>query len=184
MKFIPVLLLAIAALRGQSVSGFGDITSTRFDGCNTTTCYASGVCMSTLAYCFKAGDANVPVLHGMDPKPVTAKDITFHAGLLVSTICGTDNRNPSPNIDLIQVSCIDYERLRAQAPQFPWPVGKVTQVLVHVKEGDAVRITVDGVEKFAPIVADPAFNRRLALVQFDGVDYTAVRVRVYRAVEE
>jgi hypothetical protein len=32
------------------------------------------------------------------------------------TICGKDDRNPTANIDLIQVSCIDYDRLKAQAP--------------------------------------------------------------------
>jgi hypothetical protein len=99
------------------------------------------------------------------------------------TICGTDNRNPTPNVDLIQVSCIDFDRLRAQAPDFRWPVGKVTQVLVHIREGDAVRVTVDGVQKFADLIRD-AWGRLIALVQFDGTDYKAVTVKVYRAVEE
>ena len=109
---------------------------------------------------------------------------------LPPTICGTDNRNPSPNIDLIQVSCIDFDRLKAQAPDFPWPTGKVTQVLIHVRgemitsfdEGDAVRVTVDGVAKFADLIRD-AFGRLIALIQFDGVDHTAVTVKVYRAIE-
>lgn len=105
------------------------------------------------------------------------------AALRGESICGTDNRNPSPNIDLIQVSCVDYDRLRAQAPQFPWPVGKVAQVLVHIREGDAVRVTVDGVAKWAELLRD-AWGRLIALVQFDGVDYQVVKVRVYRAVEE
>jgi hypothetical protein len=99
------------------------------------------------------------------------------------SICGTDDRNPTPNIDLVQVSCIDFDRLRAQAPDFPWPVGKVTQVLVHIREGDAVRVTVDGVQKFADLIRD-AWGRLIALVQFDGVGYKAVAVKVYRAVEE
>ena len=99
------------------------------------------------------------------------------------TICGKDDRNPTANIDLIQVSCIDYDRLKAQAPDFPWPVGRVTQVLVHISEGDAVRVTVDGVKKFADLIRD-AWGRLIALVQFDGVDYKSVAVKVYRAVEE
>jgi hypothetical protein len=99
------------------------------------------------------------------------------------SICGKDDRNPTPNVDLVQVSCIDFDRLRAQAPDFPWPVGKVTQVLVHIREGDAVRVTVDGVQKFADLIRD-AWGRLIALVQFDGVDYKAVTVKVYRAVEE
>jgi len=105
------------------------------------------------------------------------------AALRGESICGKDDINPTASVDLIQVSCIDYDRLKAQAPQYPWPVGKVTQVLVHVREGDAVRVTVDGVAKFADLVRD-AWGRLIALVQFDGVEHTAVSVRVYRAVEE
>jgi hypothetical protein len=99
------------------------------------------------------------------------------------SICGKDDRNPTPNVDLIQVSCIDYDRLREQAPQWPWPTGRVTQVLVHVRDGDAVRVTVDRVQKFSDLIRD-AWGRLIALVQFDGVGYKAVTVKVYRAVEE
>lgn len=120
MKFLPAILLAIAALRGQEA-----------------------------------------------PK----------------SICGIDHQTPAANLQLIQVSCIDFDRLRAKAPQFPWPTGRVTQVLVHIREGDAVRVTVDGVAKFAELIRD-AWGRLIALVQFDGVDYKAVAVKVYRAVEE
>lgn len=105
------------------------------------------------------------------------------AALRGESICGIDRPQHSPNIDLLQVACVDYDRLKAQAPQYPWPAGKVTQVLVHVREGDAVRVTVDGVEKFADLSTD-AWGRRVALVVFDGVEHTAVSVRVYRAVEE
>jgi hypothetical protein len=105
------------------------------------------------------------------------------AALRGESICGKDDRSPTQNVDLIQVSCIDFDRLRAQAPDFRWPVGKVTQVLVHIREGDAVRVTVDGVQKFADLIRD-AWGRLIALVQFDGTDYKAVTVKVYRAVEE
>ena len=105
------------------------------------------------------------------------------AALRAQSICGIDKQNPTANIDLIQVSCVDYDRLRELAPQYPWPAGKVTQVLLHVHEGDAVRVTVDGVAKFADLSTD-AWGRRVALVVFDGVEHTEVSVRVYRAVEE
>jgi hypothetical protein len=62
-------------------------------------------------------------------------------------------------------------------------VGKVTQVLVHIREGDAVRVTVDGAQKFADLIRD-AWGRLIALIQFDGVNYKSVAVKVYRAVEE
>ena len=98
------------------------------------------------------------------------------------SICGMDNQNPTANIDLVQVSCVDYDRLRELAPQHPWPTGRVTQVLVHVREGDAVKITVGGVATFAELIKD-AWGRLIALVQFDGADHTDVTVKVYRAIE-
>lgn len=118
----------------------------------------------------------------ISPKLVPAILLAI-AALRGESICGKDDRNTTPIVDLIQVSCIDFDRLRAQAPDFPWPVGKVTQVLVHIREGDAVRVTVDGVQKFADLIRD-AWGRLIALVQFDGTDYKAVAVKVYRAVEE
>lgn len=105
------------------------------------------------------------------------------AALRAESICGIDRQSHSPNIDLLQVACVDYDALRAAAPQYPWPQGKVTQVLLHVREGDAVRVTVDGVAKFADLSTD-AWGRRVALVVFDGVAHTEVSVRVYRAVDE
>jgi hypothetical protein len=98
------------------------------------------------------------------------------------SICGIDDRNPTANIDLIQVSCIDFDRLKAQAPDFPWPTGRVTQVLVHVREGDAVKITVGTVSKLAELLRD-SWGRLIALIQFDGVEHTTVDVKVYRAIE-
>lgn len=118
----------------------------------------------------------------ISPKLIPAIILAI-AALRGESICGKDDRNPTPNVDLVQVSCIDYDRLREQAPQHPWPVGKVTQVLVHVREGDAVRVTVGKVTQFADLVRD-AWGRLIALVQFDGVDHTAVAFKVYRAVEE
>jgi hypothetical protein len=98
------------------------------------------------------------------------------------SICGKTEQNPTAHIELIQVSCVDFDRLRAVAPGYPWPAGRVTQVLVHVRDGDAVRVTVDGVVKFADLVRD-AWGRLVALVQFGGMDHEAVAVRVYRAVD-
>lgn len=118
----------------------------------------------------------------ISPKLIPALLLAI-AALRGESICGKDDRNPTANIDLVQVSCIDYGKLKAQAPEFPWPAGKVTQVLVHVREGDAVRVTVDGVAQFADLVRD-AWGRLIALVVFDGVDHEAVAVKVYRAVEE
>lgn len=106
--------------------------------------------------------AALRVSHGAQVLPVKAE-----------SICGIDRKQHAPNIDLLQVACVDYDALRAASPQYPWPQGKVTQVLLHVREGDAVRVTVDGVAKFADISTD-AWGRRVAMVVFDGVEHTAV----------
>lgn len=114
---------------------------------------------------------------------VVAFALMAAGALRAESICGIDHPNHSPNIDLLQVACVDYDALRAAAPQYPWPTGKVTQVLLHVREGDAVRVTVDGVAQFADVSTD-AWGRRVALVVFDGAEHTEVSVRVYRAVEQ
>jgi len=118
----------------------------------------------------------------ISPKLVPAILLAI-AALRGESICGKDERNPTANVDLVQVSCIDFDRLKAQAPQFPWPTGRVTQVLVHIREGDAVRVTVDGAQKFADLIRD-AWGRLIALIPFDGVSYKSVAVKVCRAVEE
>jgi len=179
-KLIPAILLAIAALRGQSVP-----VKMTYDGCNWTTCALGGICSTTTAYCGPLPESiRAQLAEQSKPTPAigTTRNLTFHAGLLVSSICGKDDRNPTASIDLVQVSCIDYDRLKAQAPDFPWPTGRVTQVLVHVREGDAVKITVGGVAKFAELIKD-AWGRMIALIQFDGADHTSLDVKVYRAVE-
>lgn len=103
-------------------------------------------------------------------------------GLSAESICGIDQTSGG-NVAQLHVACVDYDALRAAAPQYPWPTGRVTQVLVHVREGDAVRVTVDGVTKFADLSTD-AWGRRVALVQFDGVEHSAVAVKVLRVAEE
>ena len=94
------------------------------------------------------------------------------------TICGTDTVAYTTNIDLLQISCVDYEALRKVAPQVPWPSGTRTQVLVHIRAGDVVKITVDGESKFSDVITD-AWGRSIAMVQFDGSEHTTVSVKVY-----
>ena len=113
---------------------------------------------------------------------VAALCMTLAAQEPKPSICGLDKQNPTANIDLVQVSCVDYDRLRELQPSAPWPKGQVTQVLVHVREGDAVKITVGGVAQFAELVRDSE-GRLIALVQFDGAGHTSVDVKVYKAVD-
>jgi hypothetical protein len=97
------------------------------------------------------------------------------------TICGKFD-NYTANIDLLLISCLDFDGLRKVAPQVPWPVKPQTQVLVHVREGDAVKITVGDQVQFADLV-DDAERRRVALVQFEGIGHTTKTVKVYREVQ-
>jgi hypothetical protein len=98
------------------------------------------------------------------------------------SICGLQTSNAK--FDLIAVACLDTNALRGLGvPIPPGTADRQTQVLLHIREGDAVRVTVDGVAKFADISID-AWGRRVALVVFDGVEHADVNVRVYRAVEQ
>ena len=108
------------------------------------------------------------VVKGQDAKP--------------TSICGMDMKTPEANTQLIQVSCVSFDKFRELAPEYPWPAGKVTQVLVHAREGDVVRVTVGTLTQYADLSRD-AWGRLVALVQFDGVEHTDVSVKVYRAVE-
>ena len=78
------------------------------------------------------------------------------------TICGKYD-NPTANIDLVAISCLDYAGLRKIAPEVPWPLKPQTQVLVHVREGDAVRITVGDQVQCANLVT----NAEGRLIRFD-----------------
>jgi hypothetical protein len=177
-----ICLLLIVALRGQSVPS-AEATRT-YDGCNWHTCDGSGLCSVTTVFCPSTqtleyrvqqpfAEANAAIV----PLPPIRK-VYLSADQTIPVICGIDSRYPAANIDLIQVGCIDFDRLRAVAPEYPWPPGKVTQVIVHAKSGDAVRVTVDGVTKWADLVRD-SYGRLAALVQFDGAEHTAVEVRVF-----
>lgn len=94
-------------------------------------------------------------------------------------ICGLDQRTPNANLQLIQVSCIDFDRLRSLAPGAPWPVGRVTQVLIHARAGDRVYVSVDGGKTFRKqqMVRD-AEGRMIALLQYEGAEYSSVEVDV------
>ena len=95
------------------------------------------------------------------------------------TICGMDHRTPAANLQLIQASCIDFDRLRALAPGYPWPVGRVTQVLIHARAGDRVYVSVDGGKTYRrqQMVRD-AEGRYIALLQYEGAEYSSVDVDV------
>lgn len=177
----------------------GEVTGVHNDGCNTTTCYKSGLCSSTTAYCVKAGESSVIADHGMNPMPppraVYAKPEHFDQSIDLSqaivgagaaqatpTICGQNVANQTQNIDLLQISCVDFSGLRAVAPGIPWPAKPKTQVLVHIRDGDAVRVTVGDQVQFADLVNDSE-RRRVAMLQFEGIDHTSVAVKVYREVQ-
>lgn len=90
------------------------------------------------------------------------------------TICGAKPTHHM--VDYAEVSCIDFDALAKLSPFFIGK-GQQTQVLIHAKAGDAVVVTVDGVEKYQKLVTDQ-WGRRIALVSFNGNKHTTVSVRV------
>ena len=99
-----------------------------------------------------------------------------------TSVCGTNAKSPQRGVDLIQVSCLDYDGLRKVAPWVAWPAGKQTQVLVHGSKPGAVRINLNMGEQWAELVKD-AYGRWAAMLVFEGTDYDALKVTVYEAVE-
>jgi hypothetical protein len=101
------------------------------------------------------------------------------------TICGIDKQNPTANIDLIQVSCVNYDELRERLPDAGWTKhGWHTQVLIHVRAGNTAYVSVDGGKTYArqPITQD-AWGRLVALVEVAGAHWTDVQVRAVNEIE-
>lgn len=102
---------------------------------------------------------------------------THPIAIISPFICGTSPT--SPQTDLIQVACPDYDELKKHMPIYK--SGKATQILVHAKGGDAVRITLTGpkgtISKLSDIIRD-AYGRFVALVEFKGAEFTSVDVEV------
>lgn len=114
--------------------------------------------------------AAAAVLHGQEP---------------AKSVCGMNVPNYTANITLLQVACVDFEAMRKIDPSLPWPQGKWTQVLVHVRAGEVVKVTVDGVSKLAELIWDPNYGGRyLAMVQFEGIEGREVAVKVYAEVAQ
>lgn len=97
------------------------------------------------------------------------------AWMLRGQTCGS--RITTPQTDLVQVICVDYDGLKKYLP-FITVTGKATQVLIHAKSGDTVSVTAGGVTILAPLIRD-SYGRLVALVVFPGADYAAFDVRVF-----
>ena len=118
----------------------------------------------------------------MSPKLIPAILLAI-AALRGETICGHRVDPPSGPLAHVSVACVDYEKLRAVAPAVAWPKGAVTQVLIHARDGRAVRVEVDGEVIFADLARD-AEGRLVALVQVPGIEHRALSVAVLLAVPE
>jgi hypothetical protein len=93
------------------------------------------------------------------------------------TICGLNQQDASPNVALLQVSCVDFDALRAASPSLPWPSGKRTQVLIHARAGEAIKVTIGGVVQLANLTPHADGNLH-AMVQFDGIEATDLDVKI------
>lgn len=94
------------------------------------------------------------------------------------SLCGFKSDTLTANITHLSVSCIDFDGLRRVAPEIQWPLVPQTQVLIHVKKGDAVKVTIDGESKWADLSRD-AEGRLVALVVFNGIDHSYATVKIY-----
>jgi hypothetical protein len=102
-----------------------------------------------------------------------------------ASICGMDSKHSKPNLDLIQVSCLDYDYLRKHMPGAGWTQsGWHTQVLIHARAGTVAYVSVDGGKTYArqPITQD-AWGRLVALVEVPGAHWTDVQVKVVNEIE-
>lgn len=106
------------------------------------------------------------------------------------SICGFKAEKPNRSIDYLAVGCVDFELWRGVAPDYPWPKGTVTQVLVHVagtseySEGQVVRVQVDNEVQFTDLIWDKNYGGRWqALVQFQGTNHKNVNVKVLAEVK-
>lgn len=98
--------------------------------------------------------------------------------------CGMDRQQATPNIDLIQVSCLDYDYLRAKMPEVAWiSEGWATQVLIHVRLGTVAYISVDNGKTYQrQQLSLDAWGRLVALVEFKGL--AAAKDIVVRVADE
>jgi len=104
--------------------------------------------------------------------------------VIPESACGMDRQQATPNIDLIQVSCLDYDSMRANMPEVAWTSeGWATQVLIHVRLGTVAYISVDGGKTYkrAPLRLD-SWSRPHALIEFKGL--AAAKDIVVRVADE
>jgi len=104
--------------------------------------------------------------------------------VIPESACGMDRQQATPNIDLIQVSCLDYDYLRAKMPEVAWiSEGWATQVLIHVRLGTVAYISVDNGKTYQrQQLSLDAWGRLVSLVEFKGL--AAAKDIVVRVVDE
>lgn len=106
------------------------------------------------------------------------------------SICGFKVEKPNRTIDYLAVGCVDFDLMRSVAPEYPWPKGTVTQVLIHVpgtadySEGQTVRVQVGNEVAFTDLIWEKNYGGRWqALIQFPGTDYKSLNVKVLAEVK-
>lgn len=118
---------------------------------------------------------------------VAALTALMSLGLQADTICG--DRTTTPATNRVEVACIDFDALAQLG--VPGVSGKRTQVLLHAKYGDSVRVELfytdfEGKEasvlRWADLRRDASQNL-VAIVQAPGVKYTRYTIEVKRNAE-
>ena len=98
-------------------------------------------------------------------------------------ICGKYLQKPQPGVDIIVISCADFTALRKVAPDIPWPDTPRTEVLIHLAQPGAVRVTVGDQERWAEVIKD-AYGHWVALLKFEGIAHTSYAVKIWREPPE
>lgn len=80
-----------------------------------------------------------------------------------------------PLVEKIEVTCLDFEYLRSKIPSVPWPPGTQLQLMVKVRRGDRVVVTMDSGEEFNGKFGPDIGGLRHALVVMPDIHREAIR---------
>lgn len=89
-------------------------------------------------------------------------------------ICGLEIMNYSPQVERVQVACVDFEALRKMGVPIPTVAKSQTQVFVWLREGLGVDVQLNGgVWRYDRTQRDAEGKLFVSLI-FDGIDYTEI----------
>lgn len=100
--------------------------------------------------------------------------LAFAGTLCAESICGKKFFNPTPDIERVEVACINWALIAKVAQGFPMPPGAPnaqTQLLVYPKFGRAVEGTAATTEYQVQQVRKAPDGSPQTMLVFDGMDH-------------